>query len=119
MKIPSIPSVPAVPSVRQKLTSLYQDKVFSVLTGDYKGFKKASVEYAKLAVDNFDEVTKIPKMNVKVPLFSKINLKVAKVWFLDLFRKRTPEEKTFIKMCNDYKLRRDVFQQQEKNPFDS
>lgn len=108
-----IPSIQQTSSVRQKLTALYQDKVFSALKGDYKGFKKASVEYAKLGIDNFEEVTKIPKINVKVSPFSKINLNVAKIWFLDLFRKRTPEEKTFFKMCKDYKLRQDVFSRQK------
>ena len=107
-----IPSIQQTSSVRQKLTALYQDKVFSALKGDYKGYKKASVEYAKLAVNNFEEVTKIQKVKVSVPFFSRINFNAMKIWFLDHFRKRTPEEKTLYQMGKDYKLRQDIFQQQ-------
>lgn len=107
-----ISSIPAVSPVRQKLTALYHDKVFSMMKGDYKGYKNASVEYAKLAVDNFEEVTKIQKVKVSVPFFSKINFNAMKVWFLDHFRRKTPEEKTLYQMGKDYKLRQDIFQQQ-------
>ena len=91
--------------VRQQLTSLVNEKIYSSILGDYQGFKKASVEYAKLAVDNFDEVVKMDKPSAKISLFSKPGFNILKVWFLNLFRKKTPEEKAFKKMFEEYKAK--------------
>ena len=91
----------------ERLTSLKNEQVYSAFIGDYKGFKKAAKEYAKLAVTNFDEARKAKAMEVKVPLFSSYGLKMTKVWFLNKFRIKTPEEKAFKKLAKEYKMKKD------------
>lgn len=91
----------------ERLASLKNDQVYSAFSGDYKGFKTAAKEYAKLAVNNFDYALKAKAMEVKVPLFSSYGLKMAKVWFLNKFRIKTPEEKAFKKLAKEYKMKKD------------
>lgn len=89
-----------IPAVRNRLAQLKSEKMLSVLTGDYKGYKQAAKDYAKLALENFDELKTLPSpQKITVPLFSKAGLRMAKVWFLEKFRVKTPEEKALKKMC--------------------
>lgn len=91
--------------VAKRIAQLKSDTAFSAVTGDYKGFKHAIKEYAKLAVDNFELSKNISSPSVKAPLFSKAGLRMAKVWFLNLFRIKTPEEKLLKKMAKQEKLK--------------
>ncbi len=94
--------------VMRQLSSLKIDQIYSVAKGDYKGFKKASVEYAKLALNNFDDALKVKSPQFKVPLFSSAGLKMAKIWFLNKLRTKTPEEKALKKMAKEYKLKKQI-----------
>ena len=88
-----------------RLTFLKNEQVYSAFTGDYKTFKKAAKEYAKLAVNNFDAAKELKSsMQVKVPLFSPYGLRMMKVWFLNKFRIKTPEEKMLKKLAKNYNL---------------
>lgn len=88
---------PVTKPVARKIAQLKSDIVFSSVLGDYKGFKTAVKEHAKLAVENFELSKSIPAPSMKVPLFSKaglnMGLNMAKVWFLNKFRIKTPAEK--------------------------
>jgi len=90
----------------QRLQQLRSDKMFNYVIGDYKGYKTAAKEFAKLSVENpesFKILQQTPAPKVTMPLFSKPALKMLKVWFLEKFRLKTPEEKAFKKMCQrDY-----------------
>ncbi len=94
----------------RKLSSLKSDQVYSVAMGDYKGFKKASIDYAKLAVKNFELLAETTSPSIKVPLFSKLGLKMAKVWLLNKFRVKTPEEKALKKLVKEYKNKQKISQ---------
>lgn len=94
--------------VIKQLSSLRKDQFYSVAMGDYKGFKKATIEFAKIAVKNFDESLQIKSPQLKVPLFSSVGLKMAKVWLLNKFRIKTPEEKTLKKLAKEYKLKKQI-----------
>ena len=45
-----------IPAVRNRLAQLRSEKMLSVLMGDYKGYKQAAKDYAKLAVKNFEKL---------------------------------------------------------------
>ncbi len=94
--------------VAKRITKLKSDMVFSAISGDYKVFKQSIKEHAKLAVDNFELSKNISGPSVKVPLFSKAGLRMAKVWFLNLLRIKTPEEKLLKKMAKQEKLKQEV-----------
>lgn len=96
-----------IPAIRNRLAQLKSEKMLSVLTGDYKGYKQAAKDYAKLAVKNFDEVKDLPvQPKVTVPLFSKAGFRMAKVWFLEKFRIKTPEEKQLAKIAKREELKK-------------
>ncbi len=94
--------------VAKRIAQLKAEIVFSAATGDYKVFKTAMKEHAKLAVDNFELSKYVSAPKVKAPLFSKTGLKLAKVWFLNLFRIKTPEEKLLKKMAKQEKLKQEA-----------
>lgn len=96
-----------VTPIMQQLSLLKTDVVFSVVKGDFKGYKKASIDYAKLAVNHFDDAVKANSPQIKVPLFSSYGLKMAKIWFLNKLRIKTPEEKAFKKLAKEYKMKQE------------
>ncbi len=97
-----------VSPIIEKLSSLKYDQAISVIKGNYKGYKNASKEYAKIAVKNFDESLQAKGPEIKVPLFSAYGLRFVKVWFLNKFRIKSPEEKAFKKMCKEYKMKQEI-----------
>lgn len=95
-----------IPAVQNRLAQLRSEKILSIMLGDYKGFKQASKDFAKLAVNNFDELKSLPAQpKVTVPLFSKGGLRMMKVWFLEKFRVKTPDEKRLAQMAEREALR--------------
>lgn len=94
--------------ITNRLTQLRNDMAYSVITGNYKAFKTATKEHAKLAVDNFELAKTIKTPKVKVPLFSKYGLNMAKVWFLNLFRIKTPAERKLKIMSKLEKANQDL-----------
>ena len=63
---------------------------------------------AKLAVDNFELSKSVKAPQINAPLFSKTGIRMAKVWFLNLFRIKTPEEKALKQMAKQAKLKREA-----------
>lgn len=105
--------MPKITPVQQRINRLQQLKtetIWSTVTGDYKGFKKAAKEFAKEAIQDFEaaKAAKVPYIQ-NVPLFSKTGLKMAKVWFLNKFRIKTPEEKMLKKMMKEDALKEKMF----------
>ena len=96
---------PAIKPIARKIAQLKSDIVYSAALGNYKGFKAASKEHAKLAVENFDVARQIPAPSFKAPLFSKAGLRMAKVWFFNKFRIKTPEEKLLKQMGKQERLK--------------
>lgn len=94
--------------VAKRIAQLKSDMVFSAALGNYKVFKQAIKEHAKLAVDNFELSKNISGPSVKAPLFSKAGLRMAKVWILNMFRIKTPEEKLLKKMAKQEKLKQEA-----------
>ena len=96
-----------IPAVRNRLAQLRSEKMLSVLMVDYKGYKQAAKDYAKLAVKNFDETKSLPPQpKVTFPLFSKQGFRMMKVWFLEKFRTKTPEEKQLAKFAEREALKK-------------
>ena len=80
--------------IAQKLSQLKMDTVYAAVMGDYKAFKTAQKQYAKIAVDNFELASSLKSPQVKsVPLFSKVGLNMLKCFLLNKLRIKTPEEK--------------------------
>ena len=72
--------------------------VFNQALGNYKEFKAAVKEYSKLAVQDFDTIMQLPSSSVSnVPLFSKMGMRMLKIWILEKFRIKTPEERLLKK----------------------
>lgn len=101
--------------VAKKLAQLKSDLVFSAATGNYKRFKTAAKEHAKLAVDNFELSKSVRAPQIKASLFSKTGMKIFKVWFLNLFRIKTPEEKLLKQMGRQEKLKREAAKYMSNN----
>ena len=128
-------------ALTKKIRDLRSDMVSAVYRGNYKEYKSALKEHAKLAVDNFELTKEVKSPNLNVPIFkpvklpffkkvrlmgyignsptydyvprkiyvpSKQALRMAKVWFLDLFRVKTPEEKLLKKMVKQEKLKQEA-----------
>lgn len=93
--------IPKINSSYETLKRLQNDKFWSYVTGDYKGFKKASKEYAKAAVNDFETAKQVQKNTpvIKAPIFSKVGLSAFKIWFLNKFRIKSPEEKELIRLA--------------------
>ncbi len=92
-----------------KLNELHQRKTISAIVGNYSNYKKASIQYAALAVDSFDAAQKVTPLKYSFPIFSKTTLNVIKVTFMDLFRKKTPAEKQLKIMGHEESIRRQLF----------
>ena len=82
--------------------------IYDSLLGDYKSFKSARKEYAKLAVQDLDAIKQLPRPNVNVPLFSRYGMRMMKIWFCELFRIKTPEEKLLNKMGKELKAKQKI-----------
>ena len=94
-----------------KLNQLYQKKVISSVAGNYSNYKKASVQYAELALDNVEIAKKITPIKYSFPIFSKTSFNVLKITFMDLFRKKTPAEKQLKIIGQEEAIKRQIFQQ--------
>ena len=75
-----------------------------ILDGDYRGYKTLQKDYAKIAVKNPELLDELDSPSIRIPLFSKVGLKFLKVWFLNLFRHKTPEEKELKKIVAHKRL---------------
>lgn len=105
--------MPKITPIQQRINRLQQLKAetaWATVTGDYKGFKQAAKEFAKEAVQDFEAAKAAKGPSIKnVPLFSKTGLKMAKVWLLNKFRIKTPEEKMLKKLIKEDALKEKLF----------
>ncbi len=102
--MPKIQPIGKTDSLAGKIKTLRSETIYSMLLGDFKGFRKAQKEYAKVAVDNFELTKSVPSPQINnVPLFSKIGLNILKCIFLNKFTKKTPEEKLLKQMAKQDK----------------
>ena len=96
----------------KRLVALQDESFLCVITGDFKGFKSAQRKYAAEALKHKDVLGDLPKVKKDVPLLSKWGLNFMKVWFLNLFRRLSPEEKELIlwgrkqNLARKYKINR-------------
>lgn len=93
---------------QKKAINLLTQKLVHSLNGNYKGYKQATIDYANLAVKNFDEVKSIksPKATISIfsPLLPLYAFRITKVIIRDIFRKKTNAEKTLKQLAKNYKL---------------
>ena len=82
----------------ERVRHLRSSMVYDAISGNYKAYKKARKEYASLAIQDFDTVRQMKAPKVTAPLFSKYGLNMLWVYVRDLFRFKTPDEKTLKKM---------------------
>lgn len=94
--------------VLERARVLKNDMAYASVLGNYKEFKEAAKEYAKIGVQHFEEVRKLPSPKATVPLFSRPGMRMLKVMILNYFRIKTPEEKEFKKMAAEYKQREEA-----------
>ncbi|MCQ2744002.1 MAG: hypothetical protein MJ230_04305 [bacterium] len=69
-----------------KVRKLKAETQLSILLGDYKTAKNSSRELAKIGVDHFELVTKVPNtVQGSVPIFSKFGLRIIGYMLYSLF----------------------------------
>lgn len=90
--------------VAKRLAAIRDKAFLFIITGDYKGFKAGQNEYAKLAVKNKEAIKELPRSKKSVPMFSREGLNFMKIWFLNLFRRKSPEEKELIAWAGKERL---------------
>ena len=103
-----------------QMFELKKQSFISVVDGRFKDARKAEKEYAKLAVEDFDTCTKLPKVNIKnVPAGAgvKILWQGIKYRIYNAFCIKTPEEKELAKKCKDY-LKNITSEEQKQRTFD-
>ena len=72
--------------------------------GDFKGARNSYKELAKIGVDNFELVTKVPNtVKGNIPLFSRFGFRIMLYNLIEKFRFKTPEEKKFKEMAELFK----------------
>ena len=98
-------SVNSVNPAAEKLTRLRNRVVYSVVEGSFKKYKTAAKECAKYTLENYELAKKTKSPQLKAPIFSEVGLNMMKIWFLNLFRKKSPEEKALRKMQKEEKAR--------------
>ena len=76
-----------------KLQELRTNLYASVFMGDFKTYKSSVKAYSKLAADNFELTKELSEVRAEIPLFSKVGLNMLKIMVLNMFRKKSPEEK--------------------------
>ena len=98
-------SVNSINPAAEKLTQLRNRIVYSVVEGSFKKYKTAAKECAKYTLENYELAKKTKSPELKVPVFSNVGLNMMNIWFLNLFRKKSPEEKALRKMQKEEKAR--------------
>ncbi len=85
--------VSGVNPIVQRITQLRNEVAYSAFEGNYKNFKFAAKEHAKLVLEHYELSKQAGHPSFKVPLFSKAGLRMMKVMFLNFFRIKSPAEK--------------------------
>lgn len=77
----------------QKIVAARNECFLAAAEGNYKKYKDACKNSAKLTLENYEVASRISTPKLTVPLFSSVGLNMLKVMILNLFRRKTPEEK--------------------------
>ena len=101
-------TIPPINPLNQLLADhirqLKTNAIYSAFMGDTKGYISAQKDFAKIAVDHFELSTSVKGMSINnVPLFSKHGFNITKCLFFNKLRKKTPEEKLYMKMLKQWK----------------
>lgn len=93
--------ISGVNPIVQRITQLRNEAAYSAFEGNYKNFKNAVKENARLTLENYELAKQAGRPSISnISLFSKPGLRMMKVMILNFFRIKTPEEKKL------YELRR-------------
>lgn len=99
--------ISGVNPIVQRITQLRNEAVYSAVEGNYKNFKNAIKENAKLTLENYELAKQVGNPVIKnVPLFSKIGMRIMKVMLLNFFRIKTPEEKKLYELKRSEMMRK-------------
>lgn len=84
----------AVNPIIQRITQLRNEAACSVVEGNYKKFKNAVKENAKLTLENYELARQVNNPAISnIPIFSRVGMRMMKVMILNFFRIKTPEER--------------------------
>lgn len=87
------------------LVQLRNEVFYSAVAGNYKKYKKATKECAKYTLENLELAQNITSPRLSAPLFSRVGLNIMKIWFLNLFRIKSPEEKALKRLQKEQTVR--------------
>lgn len=101
-----VPKVDLSSPLAQKISKLKFDTTISVITGDFKTARTAHQELAKIGIDNFELITKVPNpVQGQFSLFSKEGWNALKFMISEKFRRKTPEEIKFNTLVKLYQTK--------------
>ncbi len=103
-----MPKVSLNPMITESIVKMKNDIIFSAGLGKYKDYKNARKVYASFAVDNFELCKNTPASSISSKLFSKVGFNMFKVWFLDLFRPKTKDEKKLKQLALEEKIKQQM-----------
>ena len=95
-------------TIEQQSQKLLFNKIVYALNGNYKVYKKSSIEYANFALNNYEKVKNIHPPKASISLFSPLlpfyAFRILRTHITDLFRKKTPAEKTLRQLVKAEKM---------------
>lgn len=99
------------PTVKH-VSELKNKALLSFNDGNYKEYKQSLIELAKIGVDNFELVKNTPSLKIQRPvnIFSKDFFNLMKVFLLNKFRIKTPEEKRYAQIAKEYQAKEEYKQ---------
>ena len=92
------------PQISEHISALRNKAIYSAVYGNWKSFKNATINQAKLSVKFPKDHNASKQPSIRVPLFSSGGLNMCKICFLELFRKKTSAEKELEKQGKNDKI---------------
>lgn len=99
-----MPKIQACDSIVRKIVDARYECILSATEGNYKRYKNACKNNAKLTLENYEIATQINSPKITVPLYSAVGLNMLKIAVLSFFRRKTPEEKQLMEMKRRHDL---------------
>lgn len=88
-----------------QLTSMRNQLVYHMMMGEYKEYVALRKDFAKKYVKFPEEAKYIAPTHTQVSIFSKFGMNIIKLWFKELFREKTSEEKEMKKYATELRAR--------------
>lgn len=85
----------------ENLTSMCNQLIYHNIRGEYKEYVQLRKKFAKQFIAFPNEAQYIPNRRINLSLFSREGMNILKIWFRELFRKKTPDE-VAMKQLNQY-----------------